>query len=135
MRSVPSTMESVTTLPLLLDNIACSDPSPAREECSVSLRWPSTRRAGLVLPFSSKGTQDSENNARGEQHFHFTFGTYNNAHLTPDRNAATTMPPESSLATLHSPLPILVTAISTDSKITATPLTGSSHNGPARIAN
>jgi hypothetical protein len=37
-RSVPSTIVSVTTLPLLFDNIASNGPSPAKDECNVRRR-------------------------------------------------------------------------------------------------
>eukprot|EP00956_Cyclotella_meneghiniana_P015082 scaffold22859_cov54-Cyclotella_meneghiniana.AAC.2 len=37
-KSVPSTIVSVTTLPLLFDKIACNGPRPAKEECSVRRR-------------------------------------------------------------------------------------------------
>mmetsp|Transcript_13087 Transcript_13087/g.19487 ORF Transcript_13087/g.19487 Transcript_13087/m.19487 type:complete len:285 (+) Transcript_13087:67-921(+) len=107
MRSVPSTMESVTTRPRLLDNTACNDPNPAKDEWRVSFRWPSTMRAGLD----------------------------NNAHRIPDRSAATTIPPLSSLAGANCLVLSSRIAISTDSRMTATPWTGSSHSGPALIAS
>lgn len=48
-KSVPSTIVSSNTFPLLFDKIACNGPRPARDECSVRRRWLSTSRAGLVL--------------------------------------------------------------------------------------
>lgn len=54
-KSVPSTIVSVTTLPLLFDKIACNGPRPARDECKVRRRWLSTSRAGLVLGDEKNG--------------------------------------------------------------------------------
>ncbi len=58
-------MASETTFPLLLDKTECKAPSPAREEWRVSLRWPSTRRAGLVLWFQPKKARSGRGHNEG----------------------------------------------------------------------